>query len=190
MNPHLKSLGRRGPGRQISRYKRPEWGEWAWLDSCASLRASVVGTPLWPRDAPWPRGVQKFPCPTPSGLLLLKEFFFSPILMCSLNNLSEPSGSRLLSVWSLQQAVSHLPQPMPSLSAPMPQPFHGEMAWSSPFIVSLAHFLGPRLVHTTLILVHSRLWGLVTDNECIDLARRLHARLHHYFILRKLMRIN
>ena len=78
MNPHLKSLGRRGPGRQISRYKRPEWGEWARLDSCASLRASVVGTPLWPRDAPWPRGVQKFPCPTPSGLLLLKEFFFSP----------------------------------------------------------------------------------------------------------------
>lgn len=110
--------------------------------------------------------------------------------MCSLNNLSEPSGSWLLSVWSLQQAVSHLPQPVPPLCAQMPQPFDGEMAWPSPFIVTLAHFLGPRLVHTTPTHVHSRLWGLVMDNECIDLARRLHASLHHHFILRKLVRIN
>lgn len=90
--------------------------------------------------------------------------------MCSLNNLSEPSGSRLLSVRSLQQAVSHLPQPVPSLCVQMPQPFHEEMAWSSPFI-PLARSLGPRLVHATVTHMHARVWGLVTDNECIDLAR-------------------
>ena len=82
VNPHLKSLVGRVPGRQVSRCKCPEGGKRAWLDSCAFLRASVVCTPLWLRDAPRPRGIRKVLCPTLNGFLILKEFFFCCCCYC------------------------------------------------------------------------------------------------------------
>ena len=76
MNPHLKSLGRRGPGRQISRYKCPEWGNghgWIPVHLWEHLLLALHCDPGMPLG---PEGYKSFCVLLQVASCFLKKIFF------------------------------------------------------------------------------------------------------------------